>query len=181
APAPERVPVAASGTSTPWPTPFAPAAPGPEDGEWRGWWSPEADGPADPFGADPRAAAPPASSESAPFGSAPFGSAPFGSAPFGSAPFAATPPAPSGGGWPASAPAVPDPRPGDTGPSVPVQPARGGLRRRVPQAHLAPELRGPVSAEPAAPVHDSAAASALSRYQASRSAAQYTVDNGGVT
>lgn len=207
APAPERVPVAASGTSTPWPTPFAPAAPGPEDDEWRGWWSPEADGSADPFGADPRAAAPPvpfaaapsASSESVPFESATFASAPFASAPFvpappdpyaaaqpmpfaaQPAPFAAIPPAPSGGGWPASAPAVPDPRPGDTGPSVPVQPARGGLRRRVPQAHLAPELRGPVSAEPAAPVHDSAAASALSRYQASRSAAQYTVDNGGVT
>ncbi|QJY46622.1 sensor histidine kinase [Pseudonocardia broussonetiae] len=207
APAPERVAVAASGTATAWPAPFAPTATGPEDGEWRGWWSPEADGSAEPFGAGPFAAAvPPTSSAGAPpvsFAAAPpspfaptpsgavggtpsdaFASAPsdgFATAP--PAPFAATPQAPVAGGWPAPAPSVPDPRPrpGAAGPPVPAQPARGGLRRRVPQAHLAPELRVPVSAEPAAPVHDGAAASALSRYQASRSAAQYTVDNGGVT
>jgi signal transduction histidine kinase len=56
--------------------------------------------------------------------------------------------------------------------------AKRDLRRRVPQAHLAPELRRPADDEaPAwAPEYDAAAASALSRYQASRSAAQAYVD-----
>ena len=51
------------------------------------------------------------------------------------------------------------------------------LRRRVPQAHLAPELRHPSTglAETAAPLSADAAASALSRYQASRLAAQAVV------
>jgi signal transduction histidine kinase len=54
------------------------------------------------------------------------------------------------------------------------------LRRRVPQAHLAPELRqaGGEAANAALPV-DGAAASALSRYQASRQAAQAVVDENG--
>jgi hypothetical protein len=49
-----------------------------------------------------------------------------------------------------------------------------GLRRRVPQSHLAPELRerNHGLAETAAPLSADAAASALSRYQASRQAAQ---------
>jgi hypothetical protein len=55
-----------------------------------------------------------------------------------------------------------------------------GLRRRVPQAHLAPELREPVAGpEPArqvVPSQVSDAASALSRYQASRQTAQTAVD-----
>ncbi len=54
-----------------------------------------------------------------------------------------------------------------------------GLRRRVPQANLAPELRDKQSTgpEPAAPApgNAAAAASALSRYQASREAAQAAV------
>jgi len=55
-----------------------------------------------------------------------------------------------------------------------------GLRRRVPQAHLAPELRQPVAGDgDTAPRIDSAAASALSRYQASRQAAQAVVDETG--
>jgi hypothetical protein len=50
----------------------------------------------------------------------------------------------------------------------------------VPQAHLAPELRQPAADEPdGAPPLDSAAASALSRYQASRQAAQAVVDETG--
>ncbi|MEJ3652926.1 ATP-binding protein [Actinomycetes bacterium KLBMP 9759] len=60
----------------------------------------------------------------------------------------------------------------------------GGLRRRVPQTHLKPELRRPVHHDDVAPpvlpadvVPD--AASALSRYQASRAAAQAEVDSGG--
>ena len=57
--------------------------------------------------------------------------------------------------------------------------ARGrSLRRRVPQTHLAPELRLAANglADTAAPPAADAAASALSRYQASRRAAQASVD-----
>jgi hypothetical protein len=57
-----------------------------------------------------------------------------------------------------------------------------GLRRRVPQSHLAPELRhveGGGLADTAAPMSADAAASALSRYQASRTAAQAVVDTAG--
>ncbi|MCW0212912.1 MAG: ATP-binding protein [Pseudonocardia sp.] len=59
---------------------------------------------------------------------------------------------------------------------------RTGLRRRVPQASLAPELRlpeqAPSPAAPAAPPAASAsAAQALSRYQASRQAAQAATDH----
>jgi hypothetical protein len=54
------------------------------------------------------------------------------------------------------------------------------LRRRVPQAHLAPELRQAMSGDTGAePQIDGAAASALSRYQASRQAAQAVVDETG--
>jgi hypothetical protein len=57
--------------------------------------------------------------------------------------------------------------------AAPVTP--GGLRRRVPQASLAPGLRTPVdrtATSPAAPPVAPSAATALSRYQASRRAAQ---------
>ena len=61
--------------------------------------------------------------------------------------------------------------------SAPRFPGSRELRRRVPQAHLAPELRHPSMglAETAAPLSADAAASALSRYQASRIAAQAVV------
>ena len=61
--------------------------------------------------------------------------------------------------------------------SAPRFPGSRELRRRVPQAHLAPELRHPSTglAETAAPLSADAAASALSRYQASRLAAQAVV------
>jgi hypothetical protein len=57
------------------------------------------------------------------------------------------------------------------------------LTRRVPQAHLAPELRrngrGAPAAEPEGPLPDAAEArAALSRYQASRQAARSVVDDG---
>ncbi len=78
---------------------------------------------------------------------------------------------------------IPAPRRADE--AVAGNGANGGkpqLRRRVPQAHLAPELRQPADEEPgAAPPLDSAAASALSRYQASRQAAQAAVDGTGET
>jgi hypothetical protein len=74
---------------------------------------------------------------------------------------------------------VPRPRPAEeTEPDAPPQgKAKRDLRRRVPQAHLAPELRRPAD-EPTSwePEYDAAAASALSRYQASRHAAQAYVD-----
>jgi hypothetical protein len=55
--------------------------------------------------------------------------------------------------------------------------ARPTLRRRVPQAHLAPGLRIVTStAEPADPAPLPVAAAALSRYQASRAAARSAVD-----
>jgi hypothetical protein len=58
------------------------------------------------------------------------------------------------------------------------------LSRRVPQAHLAPELRrhGPegATAGPDGALPDAAEArAALSRYQASRQAAKAVVDDGG--
>jgi signal transduction histidine kinase len=53
------------------------------------------------------------------------------------------------------------------------------LRRRTPQAHLTPELRRPTATESPAPAVPAAgAASALSRYQASRQAARDIVEGG---
>jgi signal transduction histidine kinase len=86
--------------------------------------------------------------------------------------------------------ALPSPRPDDSvldptpthglpaGPGSARSSGTGrGLRRRVPQSHLAPELRHTANglAETAAPLAADAAASALSRYQASRRAAQSVV------
>ncbi|HYH29117.1 MAG TPA: ATP-binding protein [Pseudonocardia sp.] len=84
----------------------------------------------------------------------------------------------------------PSPRPRPNGSGIPaprngaeVPAASGGrpsLRRRVPQAHLAPELRQPSVEEPDFSLPpDGAAASALSRYQASRQAAQAVVEGEG--
>ena len=95
-------------------------------------------------------------------------------------PAPAAPPAP--GHRPLTA--VPHPRTDEPAAAAPEprapQPGAGGrsLRRRVPQTHLAPELRLAVSglADTAAPPAADAAASALSRYQASRRAAQASVD-----
>jgi signal transduction histidine kinase len=175
------------------PTPFAP---GP-DGDWRGWWRPDADGaPSGPAPAAPDrrprpapvpgprvpdrsapagpAPAGPAHDRSAPDRSAPDRSAPDRSAPDRSAPDRPVParsapgrPVPARvGGVPAAA--VPPRETAGTSP--------GGLRRRVPQAHLAPELRAPADTPPAAAASDLAVGSALSRYQASRAAAQQSED-----
>jgi hypothetical protein len=69
------------------------------------------------------------------------------------------------------------------GPEVGEQANGPMLSRRVPQAHLAPELRrsgqGPAAARPDAPLPDAAEArAALSRYQASRQAARAVVEEG---
>ncbi|WP_214368567.1 ATP-binding protein [Pseudonocardia sp. H11422] len=78
--------------------------------------------------------------------------------------------------------AVADPGPGGTGPADGVQPGAGPtLRRRVPQTHLAPELQAPDPgpADEAAPPPSNTVADALSRYQASRSAARAVVEAEG--
>jgi signal transduction histidine kinase len=65
------------------------------------------------------------------------------------------------------------------GPAEPPEPTEPQLTRRVPQAHLAPELRrqDATPAEPPAPPPDAdQARAALSRYQASREAAREVVD-----
>jgi hypothetical protein len=94
---------------------------------------------------------------------------PFAAPPSSSRP--AVTPAPATGSAAATRQQVVEPPPID---------ATIGLRRRVPQAHLAPELREPVAGpEPArqvVPSQVSDAASALSRYQASRQTAQTAVD-----
>jgi signal transduction histidine kinase len=88
------------------------------------------------------------------------------------------------GGWwngpveePVPVPVEPVPVPAPRGVSDLAPEAHDGrptLRRRVPQSHLAPELRvdQEVAPVPDAPVPHPTAASALSRYQASRQAAQ---------
>jgi signal transduction histidine kinase len=79
--------------------------------------------------------------------------------------------------------ALPQPRNDEVAPPTASRPgtaASRGLRRRVPQSHLAPELRHPVTGPAdtaAAPLSADAAASALSRYQASRLAAQAGVSD----
>ena len=69
-----------------------------------------------------------------------------------------------------------DHRPGPGAPAAPPEPR---LTRRVPQAHLAPELRrrqANPAAPPAPPPDADQARAALSRYQASREAARAVVD-----
>jgi signal transduction histidine kinase len=135
------------------PPPFAePAAASGSDAGWRGWWDPEAV---------------PAGVLQAAGGAR------------------SAPPVQEAPARPTSSP-VPRPRPAEPArhaqaPGGP-QPATGvgggrGLRRRVPQSHLAPELRqaAPDSAPDPLPPYSGSAASALSRYQASRQAAQALV------
>ncbi|GEL19710.1 sensor histidine kinase [Pseudonocardia asaccharolytica] len=144
------------------PQPVGPAADGPGFGPgdgWTGWWSPD----------EPAAAgggAPGDRSEAAAV----------------STPAKAlrrrTPARPTPAPRP-SPQTVPQPRSEETPsprPSVSVPAAPGGLRRRVPQSHLAPELRQPEpeAAKVAAPSPE--AAKALSRYQASRQAARAAVE-----
>jgi signal transduction histidine kinase len=85
---------------------------------------------------------------------------------------------------PSAPPAPPPPLPAAVDP-VDAAPGVGAplLSRRVPQAHLAPELRRQATAAeppPAPPLPDAAEArAALSRYQASRQAARAMVDDAG--
>ncbi len=75
---------------------------------------------------------------------------------------------------------IPTPRPAGEASTGNRNGGRPELRRRVPQAHLAPELRQPTADEPSAALPPTAPRpSALSRYQASRQAAQAVVDETG--
>jgi len=95
-------------------------------------------------------------------------------------------PTPPGG---AVSAALPQPRSDEATAAAGIRPAPNGtggrgLRRRVPQSHLTPELRHPGQgglADTAAPLSADAAATALSRYQASRLAAQAVVEGAGPT
>jgi signal transduction histidine kinase len=89
------------------------------------------------------------------------------------APTASPTPAPTSA--PTTAPA-PAPAAASAGPGIDPE---TGLRRRVPQASLAPELQRTAPAAPAAVVDvDASAAGALSRYQANREAARQLLDDG---
>jgi signal transduction histidine kinase len=97
--------------------------------------------------------------------------------PLGHSPAPAHSPGPASGPAAARSPAAPVPVAVEAGAEPMV------LARRVPQAHLAPELRrngrGATAAEPEGPLPDAAEArAALSRYQASRQAARAAVDEG---
>jgi signal transduction histidine kinase len=154
-PVPPPQPVApaaatAVATAPPWPaTEDAPGRAAPDDGDWPGWWE-----------------APAADGEHAGDGGNGDGGA-------GPAPAAARDlPGAAAGRPPAAArgPAATVPR---------TAPAEPRLTRRVPQAHLAPELRRQQTepAEPPVPPPDAdQARQALSRYQASREAARALVD-----
>jgi signal transduction histidine kinase len=137
-------------TAPPWPA--AEDAPGradPDDGEWSGWWEPPSDG-GEHHGDGGNGDR---RARPAPAAARDLPSGARGSPPAG-----------------ARGPAATVPRP------APVEPQ---LARRVPQAHLAPELRRQQaeSAEPPPPPPDAdQAREALSRYQASREAARALVD-----
>jgi hypothetical protein len=179
----------------------------PGGGDWTGWWEPSPDELRGGEPMSPLAARPPLSERvQASFSGTPSG-APLGGpsvAPPGPPPVA-LPVAPSGAPEPhprmpgpperegslipeQAAPAVHSPPiPERATPAVHGSPMREQadgpmLSRRVPQAHLAPELRrsgqGP-AAQPDGPLPDAAEArAALSRYQASRKAARAVVEEG---
>jgi signal transduction histidine kinase len=137
-------------TASPWPAAEdAPGRDGPDDGEWSGWWEASSD--------RGERVDEGANGDRGPRPAPPAGPDLLGGT-------RGRPPAGARG------PAATVPRP------APVEPQ---LSRRVPQAHLAPELRRQQaeSDEPPAPPPDAdQAREALSRYQASREAARALVD-----
>ncbi len=156
------------------PGPFGSSGPFGSDGRWEGWWQPE----------DERTEAVPQTPPSGRPTPPPLGR-------LGAALPAERPGTP--GTWPARPPAaapppaappaapppvVPEPRSRTADTGVPA--ITNGLRRRVPQTNLAPELRTPPpSTGPGPdPAQAADAAGALSRYQASRQAAQDATENG---
>jgi signal transduction histidine kinase len=155
---------------------------GAPDGGWRGWWNPESVGASLTRHSDRQPVDNPPDDGVADIGT--------------QVPQWQPSPTPrSRQALPAVPPATSDAVPEQDGPEESAEPdipspRRNGeavtgngkpeLRRRVPQAHLAPELRQPVAEESGVePQIDGAAASALSRYQASRQAAQAVVEDSG--
>ncbi|MCY7343746.1 MAG: hypothetical protein LH603_18430 [Pseudonocardia sp.] len=162
-------------------TPWHDGAPGPfgSNGSWRGWWEPEAD--ADqarsrpPVPAPRPSPAPRAGTESARPRTPPLPKpAPSIRSAQATSAQATSAQATSAQATSAQATMASVPPTSNTG----VDPIIG-LRRRVPQSHLAPELRESVSPqEPGSATRPAAdAAKALSRYQASREAARATTDD----
>jgi len=176
------------------PPPFTdPASPITPDGGWQGWWSPERDGARAMNGAVYGHAGANGSANGSGNGESsalpePVSANLFDPDAEGVSPTAPVPVVPATSAEQPVAHRVPQPRSqpdeepqpqaqlGGPQPSSSVSGKRG-LRRRVPQSHLAPELRQPSPSGPAPeePARNSAAASALSRYQASRQAAQAVV------
>jgi len=183
-----------------------PAGPDGDGTDWSGWWEPSPGDLEHGAPVSPLAARPPLSERAQP----PSSGAPD---PLRSATPDPHPPVPGApereGSRPAAGvgAAVHSPRPPDLGtpdlptsdlrthnpsPPAPVKPPQPApvaaeeglvLARRVPQAHLAPELRrhgmGAATAEPEGALPDATEAkAALSRYQASRQAARAVVDEG---
>jgi signal transduction histidine kinase len=144
----------------PAPTPGEPGPPA-DGADWSGWWEPSPDDPqGEPL--SPIAARPPLSER------------------VKSPPPEPVPPSTQSPGM-----VEPHPRmPGPPATGADGAAADGLLSRRVPQAHLAPELRrhgqGAAAPGPDGMLPDAAEArAALSRYQASRQAARAMVDDGG--
>jgi signal transduction histidine kinase len=173
-----------------------------DDGDWSGWWEPSPDELRDGEPRSPIAARPPLSERvQAPFSGTPSSGMPPSGMP---EPHPRMPGPPEREGSPMperAAPAVHSPRaydprtydpraqdplhaaPAPVGAEVGEQGSGPMLSRRVPQAHLAPELRrsgqGPAAAREDTPLPDAAEArAALSRYQASRQAARAVVEEG---
>jgi signal transduction histidine kinase len=172
-----RTPPAAPPTPPPAAPSWAPPAvpvPGPTDGpagdgaDWSGWWEPIPGDPRDGERLSPIAARPPLSERVQPPSPGPVPPAPEPRAPM--------PGPPNREGSPAG---------GEGGPVVHSPgPSEALLSRRVPQTHLAPELRrngqAPAGAMPEGSLPDAAEArAALSRYQASRQAARTVMDEAG--
>jgi signal transduction histidine kinase len=149
------------------------------DEQWTGWWSPDA---------QPAAQAPVPAEPVAVYSTASYRQGPPAAVAAGHATPVATHNAPGQAPRPAPTvptPTLPAPR-GGPAPARPVSPrspesAPGGLRRRIPQSHLNAQLRQPVP-DPASDVPPQRttadAADALSRYQASRAAAQAATEQG---
>jgi signal transduction histidine kinase len=168
---PQRGPGNGNGNGDAWPSG--------EGADWSGWWEPSPDDPEHGEPISPIAARPPLSERV---------QAPSPGMPEPHPPMPG-PPEREGSPMPESAAQVVH-SPWTHNSAHPVAAAEAApapegllLSRRVPQAHLAPELRRQeqaTTAGPDGPLPDAAEArAALSRYQASRQAAKAVVDEGG--
>jgi signal transduction histidine kinase len=170
-----------SGDGVDWPSGDGVDWPSGDEADWTGWWEPS---PHDPEGEplSPIAARPPLSERirpAAPVAPVPAAPAPVAPLPVAPLPVDPVPAAPVPAAPVPAAPVAAGPQPETPMPAA----DRPVLARRVPQAHLAPQLRrhGPeaTAAGSDGPPQDAAATAALSRYQASRREARAVVDDAG--